>query len=456
MLESGEKLAEIDRMLDDCNGDELVPLSSIGNALRKKTRGVTIKELKRYFAAFNKLGLKDRGGKAITLSPESHSEYVDRTSLDPPPSIDSLATAVQAVSQDEHLPLLDIPYRRNQYFTGRTSHLNNLQTKLASPGSQVIAISGLGGIGKTQLAVEYAYRFGTGHSHILWTSADTEGSLANGYSAIARKLGLPVDYSDPNGAIPMLHNWMAKEDNWVLFLDNADHPKALDRFIPNHLAGHIVLTSRARVFDRLGPVELVELDYFTEQESLEFLLFRTAKTELTPPESEAARLLAKQLGGLALALEQAAAYIKETETPFHRYLSLLRSTGLSFLKKHRPEIGNYPETVATTWYVNFREVAAESPASIELLCLASDLRASDEGASLPIPYTYITDNPEALDDSLASTLRHRLLTAHDATLELTDILLPLVRFSLVRIAEPEVSFAIHPLVLEASRTFSQP
>jgi hypothetical protein len=451
---SGIPYKDFFKELDDLNEKKL--WDSVFRRARSK-RGINVNDFKALVARINALRLeRPRDGSVIEIDPVAHAE--------PPEEDDSRKKHSAQSNRAAYLPTeppgvvesvantINLPYRKNQFFTGRERQLGTLSTLLTSENRRLVAVSGLGGVGKTQLVVEYIYQLGGRHSHILWTSADTRESIADGCYQLAKSLGLPVDYSDPVSAFAVLGKWMRHESNWVLVLDNADHPRVLDGLIPEHIGGHVVITSRAQVFDRLGRVESVPLDYFSPEESCQFLKSRTKRDTLTRNEEDAASKLGTTLRGLALALEQAAAFIAETGVSFARYLRCYESEGVPFLEKHPPEVGAYPATVATTWYFNFREVNAESPTSIELLRCAAFLRSPADDPSLPIPFTYLTDTPEGLDAQLAPQLRQRLLAAEDRTLVLSDILRPLMRFSLVTIDRPEQSFVIHPLVLAVMRS----
>ena len=146
-------------------------------------------------------------------------------------------------------PWWNVPHPRNPNFTGREAILGQLEAALASgsPAALTQAIAGLGGIGKTQTAVEFAYRHRKRYRAVLWVRADTETSLVSGYRELAEVLGLPLGL--PEVAVC---RWLSREPGYLLILDNADDPALIKPYLPPDPRGHVLLTSRAHTFDVLG------------------------------------------------------------------------------------------------------------------------------------------------------------------------------------------------------------
>ncbi len=143
----------------------------------------------------------------------------------------------------------NIPYRRNPFFTGRESILTRLHTILhagkAAALSQPPAISGLGGIGKTQAAMEYAYRYRDEYQHVLWVQANTRETLTSSYVTLAGLLNLPEQGAqDQSLTIQAVKNWLEQHDRWLLIFDNADDLSMVDEFVPAGRSGHILFTTR--------------------------------------------------------------------------------------------------------------------------------------------------------------------------------------------------------------------
>jgi tetratricopeptide (TPR) repeat protein len=337
----------------------------------------------------------------------------------------------------------NIPYPRNRYFTGRKTILTQLEAVLASdmPAALYQAIAGLGGVGKTQTAIEYAYRHRDQYRAVLWVRAGTETSLVSGYHELAEVLSLAVkDARDSTEVVAAVRRWLSREPGYLLILDNADNPALVKDYLPPDPKGHVLLTSRAQNFDVLGIRDPIELPILTPDEALGFLLKRTRRDKgpLDPAEQAAALALAGELGYLPLALEQAAAYMVEHEEAFYVYLDAYRKSRLELLDERGPVAGDYLETVRTTWKRNFEAVAAESPASIALLRLSAFF------APDTIPYELILEGASQLGSPLASALA----SPAGGDYALNKLLTPLARHSLVR-RDPEPRTYSVPRLVQA-------
>src|SRR5262249_5040278 len=141
----------------------------------------------------------------------------------------------------------------------------------------------------------------------------------------------------------------------------------LKPFIADTKKGHILVTSRAQDFQDLGILDPVELEELPVEDATAFLLKRSGREEAKAEERNAAEQLARELDGLPLALEQAAAYVFDRKISFRRYLESYRSEGLKRLEARRPALGEYPRSVVSTWAANFEAVEGESPAAADVL-----------------------------------------------------------------------------------------
>jgi signal recognition particle GTPase len=130
----------------------------------------------------------------------------------------------------------NVHHRRNPFFTGREDILKNLHTTLTEGKTATLtqpqAISGLGGIGKTQVAIEYAYWYGYEYRAVLWVKADSREALISDFVSIADPLDLPEkNEQDQNRAVNAVKRWLQKHGNWLLILDNVEDLEIIDEFV---------------------------------------------------------------------------------------------------------------------------------------------------------------------------------------------------------------------------------
>jgi len=277
----------------------------------------------------------------------------------------------------------NIPYRRNPYFTGREDLLTRLHELLhagkATALTQPQAISGLGGIGKTQTAVEYAYRSRDDYQAVLWASAASRETLISDFVALAALLQLPErDLADQSIVVAAVKRWLASNKDWLLILDNADDLELAADFMPLESSGHILLTTRAQFTGAIA--NSLEVEKMEQDEGSLLLLRRAKKLAPSAPLEQApatdrslAEAIVKELGGLPLALDQAGAYIEETNCGLSGYLDLYRTHRKDLLQRRSKLRSEHPEPVATTWSLSFQKVEQANPAAADLLRLCAFL-----------------------------------------------------------------------------------
>jgi len=313
----------------------------------------------------------------------------------------------------------NIPYHRNRNFTGRSSLLDGLRKDLTA--GQHSALTGLGGVGKTQLALEYTYSHIDDYDVIWWVRSEEPAILADDYIELAVRLGLGKRTGKPVDLIATVRRWLENNTNWLLVFDNAQSPRDLTRYLPKMGSGHVIITSRNQNWESLAkPLEVLK---FERLESVEFLLKRTERRD-----GEGADALAEVLGDLPLALEQAGAYIKETGISFEDYLERFQERRKEILRYGRPD--TYPETIATTWDISVEAASKETPESRDLLKLCAYLSPH------LIHRSMLVTGSERLPDPLASTVKNNV--------ELDKALASLRRYSLIDFSED--GFFIHRMV----------
>ena len=275
----------------------------------------------------------------------------------------------------------NLPYHRNPFFTGRDQDLERLhvqlQKKQTTAIGQIKGICGLGGIGKTQLAVEYAYRHLDEYQYLLWASAQDVEALIASFARLADLLNLPEkNVQEQAIMIHAVKRWLQRQRSWLLILDNADHPDLLPDFLPSTVGGHVLITTRRSDLNAYLPslAHPLVIDIFSDEQSALFLLHRSGLLALDASLDQVelgARQLAfsivRELGGLPLALDQAGAYLHTTSCSLATYQQLYQQRRIQLLNQRRVVRDDHPEPVATTWDISFRNVEQQNPAAADLL-----------------------------------------------------------------------------------------
>lgn len=339
-------------------------------------------------------------------------------------------------------PIWNVPYRRNTFFTGREEILAHLYTVLRGNKTVALtqpqAISGLGGIGKTQIAIEYAYRYRDQYLAIFWMNASTREVLRADYVTLATLLDLPEQHEpDQDITIRAVRRWLDTNTQWLLILDNVDKPEIIVDYLPSHPRGDILLTTRLHA---LGTVaHCIEVEKMGQHESAILLLRRARLLDPDTPlelagdeEKTVATEIVTRLDGLPLALDQAGAYIEETHCGLPQYLELYGTRRGELLLRRGTFSLDHPESVVATWLVSFAHIQEENPGAADLLRLLTFLYPED------IPDELITSSATEHGDALDAIARDRFLL--NAAIELV------LRYSLIRRNPKAMSLSIHRLV----------
>lgn len=340
-------------------------------------------------------------------------------------------------------PIWNVPYLRNVYFTGREDILTLLRSSLTDKHAVALAqhsaISGLGGIGKTQVALEYAYRFGNEYQAVLWVRSDSHEIFISSYASLATVLDLPErQETDQNRVVNAVRRWFEEHGRWLLIFDNADDLHIIYDYLPTR--GHIILTTRSSA---TGPsVRKIEIEKMTQEEGTLFLLRRTHLIHDKAPLHAASEEQRSQIqaiwelvDGLPLALDQAASYIEETGCSLADYLDLYRSRRAELLKQRGAfNRRDYPRSVATTWSLSFEQVEQKNPDAANLLRLTAFL------------------HPDAIPEELLTVeVEHTVPDIHmpgQDPFAFNDAIKVLRLYSLVKRNPEQKTLSLHRLVQE--------
>lgn len=325
-----------------------------------------------------------------------------------------------------------IPYTRNSYFTGREKILNQLYTKLHAPTHTISThppiLSGLAGIGKTEIALEYVYRFGKDYQTILWIRSNSREAFLSDYMALADLLQLPSKkHTSQFSKEQAVKRWLETHTNWLLILDGMEDLKLLNRLLPRSNQGYVLITTRSQITGPLGcPIDVPTMDL---AEGTSFLLRRAGfqLSDMPPAEISVLRTQAENLcalvDGLPLALDQAGAYIEESICGLAGYLEryAVRQSDL-LANRGAAASHHHPDSVSRTFSFCFRQVEKASPLAADLLRLCAFLPCASIPESLLTRYgkflgpalQALASDPLLLD-KLITQLRHFSLLRREAT-----------------------------------------
>lgn len=314
----------------------------------------------------------------------------------------------------------NVPLERNPFFTGREKALQDVSEALKA--GRRVALSGMSGSGKTQVAAEYAYQQRADYQAVLWVNADSAATALSGFAGLAVLLGLPEQKEkDLELAAQAVRRWFQESSGWLLVFDNVEDLSLVDQFVPAGAVGHAVVTTQA---GPTGAFRRVPVDEMKQEEGA-LLVLRRGK--LIGPEDkleaakgtdrEAALGISREMGGLPLALDQAGAYIEETlESPM-RYLELYRRRAPELLKLRGAAASGHERAAYVSFALGCERLAGKNPAAAELLRLCAFLHADGiaeeiivEGAAELGPVLGpVAGDPFYLNGAIGSATRYSLV-----------------------------------------------
>ncbi|QSB15796.1 tetratricopeptide repeat protein [Natronosporangium hydrolyticum] len=317
---------------------------------------------------------------------------------------------------------------RNPNFTGRSKLLELLHEQMQGGATAVLphALHGMGGVGKSHLAIEYVYRHQSEYDLIWWIPAERSAQIGASLVELAQRMNLPAgpDVASARNAVQEALRLGSPYAKWLLVFDNAESPEAVRQFFPAGGTGSIMVTSRNPHWASVA--RTLEVDVFTREESVQLLRLRGPDLD----DVEADRL-AEALGDLPLALEQAAAWRAETGMPAEEYLRLFERKRIDLLAQAAPM--DYQLPVAAAWNVSLDRLVVSNPAAFRLLQLCSFL------APEPIPRTLLggahnTDVHPELNAALRDPMR------------LNRAIRDINRYALARVNHRTNSIQMHRLI----------
>ena len=320
-------------------------------------------------------------------------------------AINKQNVVIDSITKNNNLPT------RNKYFSGRADQLesiNDLFKKKANNAVNICqTVSGLGGIGKTQLAIEYAYRYSGNFKNCIWfLNAETATTTQSYFAAFAEhfNLGLQADFK-PEDLQWAVKTWLTNNKGWLLIFDNLESADTINLYLPDKINGRMIVTTRNTEID-LGVQ--VSLGVFDAGEALRFLQRRFSNDDTLNMEhysfddfTEQAPKLAARLGNLPLALEQAAAYIRKMKYCITDYLRLLGESSVEAFEDEDATALYYKRIVNDTWSISFEALSTSAQYMMNLCAYM----ASDK-----IPVAFFVEMREKLPSPLREDLATELKT----------------------------------------------
>jgi tetratricopeptide (TPR) repeat protein len=298
-------------------------------------------------------------------------------------------------AQDNTSVIWDVPHERNPHFVGREGLLAEAWQRMVG-GDRVQVLYGLGGVGKTQAAIEYAYRRRDDYTLIWWVPAQSESAVLTAYAKLAHRLGDRLSPKAAPALVVELITGMLAGHRPLLIFDGAPDAAFLRPLLPGNAGGHVLVTSRSPNWGGVAHTRPVRV--LDREESVAFLRERTG---LADPDRDGERL-AQSLGDLPLALEQAAAVIQQGKLSFSGYLRRFESQWAVMLGEGLRAV-DYPQSIAMTWSLAFHAVEEAAPAAADLLNLVAFLNSDD------VPFSLLRDGayhlPASLQDLVAEPPR---------------------------------------------------
>ena len=333
----------------------------------------------------------------------------------------------EEAGMDTLVPLMHIPFARNAYFTGRQHFLSQLHDALRAKKeafvTRCIAITGLGGIGKTQLAIEYAYHYSRDYQAILWLRADTPELLFSDMAALAQVLDLPEQYTqDQRHLLEAVRHWLNLHSGWLLILDNLEDLALVKEIYPLSGSGYVLITTRSQATGTLA--QTIELEQMTLEEGIHFLLRRAKRIssqthvgEIEDSLLTSASAIVQEMDGLPLAIDQAGAYLEETGCNLTDYLALYRCQQSALLDLRGQWSIDHPLSVLATLSLVIEQVEQYAPAAAEVLRLCAFLHPDSipeemlAGGALELAPTLqmVVSDPFMLDTACSVLRRYSLV-----------------------------------------------
>ncbi|MCL2198810.1 MAG: tetratricopeptide repeat protein [Defluviitaleaceae bacterium] len=307
----------------------------------------------------------------------------------------------------------------NQSFCGRENTLTDIQKQFDNIGGSIClkqTITGLGGVGKTQIALAYAYRhLDTYKNAVAWIHAETETTIFNSCLHLANSLGINTGGDmDADKLGVLLQDWQSKNDAWLFVFDNVEKTEIVQPYISPQCKGHVLITSRKQDLG-IGACKTINIDVFPVEEALDFMRSRLEQHPNLISNDIELTVLIRQLGYFPLALEQAAAYMQRAVIDCGMYLKKLDKKGLEVFEGDLSTTAtDYTSTINKAFSISY-EALKESAKQLFNLCTYM--------APEQIPIDFFKQQADKFPEPLCNELKEE---------EEDEIIANLIDYSLVK------------------------
>jgi tetratricopeptide (TPR) repeat protein len=330
------------------------------------------------------------------------------------------AEAPPPVSRPKSLPFTTI----GTLFKGRDDSLAEIREILTRNDGRAVAVHGLGGVGKTRVALEYAWKYESEYTGLLFVSAPSAADLRANLANLVNVLAIASALKTVEEQVSAVLRWLESHPGWLLVIDSVDSEETareVQKLLIRLRAGHVLITTR--ISNWPASVATSELSVLAEADAVSFLLERTGRRRPQADDAVRCAEVARELGYLALALEHAGAYIDKLRLTFSEYLERWRQKRPEVLRWHDARLIEYPASVAVTWQTTFAQLTEPEQRLLQVLAWL---------APEPIPLFFLDAAPLI-----------------EAIPEPRDAFSGLATFSLARFETEAV--VIHRLVQEVAR-----
>jgi tetratricopeptide (TPR) repeat protein len=357
---------------------------------------------------------------------ENHLRICEDTEHDAKTLIRQVETG-NALSQTEYY---GVPFDRNSEFVGRKTILDSLFGRLnnTTNATKRVALFGLGGVGKTQIALEYLHCNSEKYGKVYWVAASDRSCIENGLANIAQQSGVPFKEDLPVSEVAgQMINWLCRNSGWLLILDGLDDITAIRGMLPGPpYHGHVIITTRNTHVRHIAAVGL-EVTELSRVEAERLFLDISELSADDPKVTKEVQKIVEELGCLPLAITQAASFVRSSE--LYSFLTTFRSSRIRFLSDNPEGSHPYPRSIAATWSMSINQVPSRAQLLAEILAFLN----GDE-----IQVSFLVSHNDSFEGDIQEILSDQFLFVKSLT--------ALQGYSLVKVVNNGKTVVMHRLL----------